>query len=117
VTYLSEDQDSYKDALGSTIPSQSSQQGQINLAPRLHYNYISDSGFNFRPFVEVEGIYSFGDGVDTVIGDDTRLRFEGGADIFTDDGMRLSGSYFKDGIGADNYDVYGFRLTGGFTFK
>ncbi len=116
ITYLSEDQDSYVDALGSTIPSQSSEQGQLHLAPRLHYNYMSDTGFNFRPFVEVEGIYSFGDGVSTVIGDDTRFRFEGGFDVFTGGGLRLSGSYFKDGIAADNYDAEGFRLTGGYTF-
>ena len=116
VTYLTEKQDSYVDALGSTIPSQSSEQGQFNLGPRLHYNYMSDNGFSFRPFFEVEGIYSFGDGIDTVIGDDTRLRLEGGADIFTGGGLRLSGSYFKDGIGADNYDADGFRITGGFTF-
>lgn len=114
--YLSETQDSYTDALGSTIPKQSSQQGQFSIAPRLQYNITNDNGLQFRPYAEIEGIHSFGDGVNSILGNDMRFRLEGGADMFSAGGFRASLSYFEDGIGTDNYDANGFRVSGAFTF-
>lgn len=111
VQYLSEESDSYTDSLGSTIPNVSVDQGQFSFAPRLHRDFQLSSGWVLRPYGEVEGIYSFGDNVELVLGSETRLRIEGGLDGFSKGGWRLSAAAFSDGIGSDDFEVNGFRLS------
>lgn len=111
IQYLSEESDSYTDSLGSTIPAQSVDQGQLSFAPRIHRDVTLSSGWVLRPYGEVEGIYSFGDNVKAVLGRETRLRVEGGLDAFSTSGWRLTASAFSDGIGNDNFEASGFRIS------
>lgn len=113
--HLTENQDSYTDSLGSTIPDQTVKQGQIHASPRLHLDLDIDTEWNVRPFVEARGIMSFGDNVDVILGSKNRLRFESGVDLFSKGGLRASASYYQDGIGADKFETEGWRLSIGFT--
>lgn len=115
--YIEEKQKAYTDNLGSLIPSQSVDQGQVHLAPRVHYDLAGEGDdWLFRPYVEAKGIYSFGDNVEELLGSSTRLRLEGGMDILSRDGLRGSLAVFKDGIGADSYESHGLRASLSFSF-
>ncbi|WP_017931628.1 autotransporter outer membrane beta-barrel domain-containing protein [Robiginitomaculum antarcticum] len=111
VQYLTEESDSYTDSLGSQIPGQNADQGQLSFAPRIHRDLNLSSGWVLRPYGEIEGIYSFGDNVEEVLGSETRLRIEGGIDAFSMSGWRLTASAFSDGIGNDDFKANGFRVS------
>ncbi len=116
VHYLAETQKSYTDSLGTFIPSQSFEYGQVTAAPRIMYHARLSDDWSLRPFVEARGIFSFGDAVGTGLARDTRLRVETGFDLLSAAGLRLSASGFHDGIGDSGYRATGGHLTLGFTF-
>jgi len=116
VQYFAEKSKSYTDSLGSVIPSESNDLTQLHFAPRVHMDMDIGDNMLLRPFAEVEGIYAFGDGVEEVIGSEIRLVLEGGAEMIASDGFRLTGSVYTDGIGANSFSAYGFRVTGGVNF-
>lgn len=111
IDYVTAQSESYTDGLGSLIPDVERDMGQLHIGSRLHRR-----GEHFAPFLDANGIYSFGDGVDRILGSETRLRIEAGTDVFFGNGVRGAISVFKDGIGADRYDSEGIRFNLGFTF-
>jgi len=116
IQHFAEKSKSYTDSLGSVIPSESNDLTQLHFGPRIHMDLNLGEEMMLRPFAEVEGIYAFGDEVEEVIGSEIRLVLEGGAEMIASDGFRLTGSVYTDGIGADSFSVYGFRVTGGVNF-
>ncbi|MEZ5694856.1 MAG: autotransporter domain-containing protein [Sphingomonadaceae bacterium] len=108
-------QKSYVDTPGSTIPAQSFELGQLSVAPRAMYSFETANGSQIRPFAEARGIYNFGDRLG-VISKRTHLRMEGGVDVLTSAGLRLSASGFVDGIGDSAWRASGLRASVGFTF-
>lgn len=114
--WMDENQKSYVDSLGSIIPGQSLDLGQLSFAPRIMYTANLDRTFSIRPFAEARGIYSFGNNAATLIGGDTRLRVEGGVDLLGTQGLRIGMSGFHDGIGIGGTSATGARLSIGFTF-
>ena len=125
--YLSENQKAYTDSLGVTIPGQSVEQGDISFRPRISHTMALDDDWSIRPFVEVEGIYTFGTDPDAVLAnllpanyaavvDDLRARVEGGFDLFGNQTFRASLSGFYDGIGADRFSDRGVRIGVSFGF-
>ena len=114
--WMDEKQKSYVDSLGSIIPGQSLDLGQLSFAPRIMYTANLDRTFSIRPFVEARGIYNFGNNAAALIGGDTRLRVEGGVDLLGSQGLRIGLSGFHDGIGMGGTSATGARLSIGFTF-
>ena len=115
--HISERQKAYIDSLNIAIPSQTVDQGDVTFRPRLHYIAKLDSGWQLRPFGEVEGIYTFGtQGGNSVIGNGLRGRIEGGIDLFSPGGMRASLSAFHDGIGAQSFRSTGAHVSVSFGF-
>ena len=116
IIWIDEEQKAYIDSLGSPIAAQGLDAGQLSFAPRIMYSAKVDDQFTLRPFVEARGIYSFGDGASAVLGDDTRMRVEGGLDLLGSNGLRIGLSGFHDGIGNGGFSATGARLSVGFTF-
>ncbi len=115
--HISERQKAYIDSLNIAIPSQTVDQGDVTFRPRLHYIAKLDSGWQLRPFGEVEGIYTFGtQGGNSVIGNGLRGRVEGGVDLFSPGGFRASISAFHDGIGSSNFRSTGAHVSVSFGF-
>jgi len=117
IHYISESTQSYTDSLGTRISGHTVDQGNVYLAPRLHKTVKTAGGWTWRPYGELKGIYSFGDNVDALLGSETRLRVEGGADGFSPNGLRASVSVFSDGIGADEFEAMGLRLSLAFSLR
>ena len=69
------------------------------------------------PFGEAKGIYNFGDEARDILQNDTRLRLEGGADWASHHGVRIGLSGFTDGIGSEDLESYGFRVSLAYTMK
>ena len=111
VRYLDEKQRGYTDSLGVTIPGQKVGQGDLSFRPRFHHTVDIGKGWSLRPYVEAEGIYTFGVGSATVLTSDFRMRIEGGADLFSISNVRAGVSAFHDGIGGSGYKSSGFHLT------
>jgi chitinase len=116
VRYLSEHQKAYVDSLGVPIPSQEIAQGDISFRPRIHHLMALSSGWNLRPYVEADGIYSFGVDRTAIINNGLRLRLESGAEIFSHHGFRAGLSGFYDGIGGGSFENAGMRVSVGFGF-
>ena len=121
VRYLSEEQLGYTDSLGIAIPSQTVDQGEVSFSPRLSHLVEFNNGSTLRPFVQLEGIYTFGadpeGGLVALIPVDfdglagqLRGRAETGFDFHADGVLRASLSGFYDGIGSDDFSNYGLRL-------
>ena len=121
VRYLSEEQLAYTDSLGIAIPSQTVDQGEVSFSPRLSHLVEFNNGSTLRPFVQLEGIYTFGadpeGGLVALIPVDfdglagqLRGRVETGFDFHADGVLRASLSGFYDGIGSDDFSNYGLRL-------
>lgn len=116
VRYLDETQQSYTDSLGVAIPDQSVGQGDVSFRPRLQHVVALRSGWTLRPFIETEGIYTFGTNANSVLENGLRARVEGGLDLLSQNGIRASFMAFHDGIGADNFESSGARLAISFGF-
>lgn len=116
VRYLDETQQAYTDSLGVVIPEQSIAQGDVSFRPRLQHVIELRSGWTLRPFMEAEGIYTFGTEANTVLDNGLRARVEGGLDVLSSNGFRASVGAFHDGIGADNFESTGVHVSVSFGF-
>ncbi len=116
VRYLDETQKAYTDSLGVTIPEQSIAQGDVSFRPRLQHVVALRSGWTLRPFLEAEGIYTFGTETNSILDNGLRARVEGGLDVLSSGGFRASVGAFHDGIGADNFESTGVHVSVSFGF-
>lgn len=114
--YLDETQEVYTDSLGVMIPEQSVGQGDISFRPRLQHVLVTDSGWTLRPFIEAEGIYTFGTQTNTILQNGLRARIESGIDFFSKSGVRASVGAFHDGIGVDRFESTGAHASVSFRF-
>lgn len=116
VRYLDETQKAYTDSLGVIIPEQGIGQGDVSFRPRFQHVVNLASGWTMRPFVEAEGIYTFGTEANAILDDGLRARIEGGLDLLSQSGIRASIGAFHDGIGADNFESSGVHVSLSFGF-
>lgn len=116
VSYLLESQKGYVDALGSTVAGQDFAFGLASVAPRLMYTRDLSRNWVARPYIELRGLYTFGDEGGAFTGEGSRLRSELGMDLLSTQGQRLSVSGYYDGIGQSAYQATGFRVTGSMSF-
>jgi len=114
--YLDESQQTYTDSLGVVIPEQSVGQGDVSFRPRLQHLVVLESGWTLRPFIEAEGIYTFGTETNTVLQNGLRARVESGVDFLSASGVRASIGAFHDGIGADRFESTGVHVSISFGF-
>ena len=103
-------------ALNIVIPGQTVSQGDISFRPRAQHMIKFDNGWSLRPYGEIEGIYTFGTSLNSVLDNGLRARIEGGIDIFSAGGLRASLSGFHDGIGSANYRSTGAHVSLSFGF-
>ena len=115
--FLSETQESYTDSLGVVIPEQSVDLGELAFGPRLAKPFAVNRRCAVTPWGEAKGVVSFGNAARDILQDDFRLRLEGGADWSTVDGIRAGVSAFSDGLGSDDLESYGIRLSLSYTMK
>jgi hypothetical protein len=108
--YLMEEQDAYTDTQNVRIPGQSVDIGEISFRPRIEKAFAFDNGWSLRPFGIVEGIYTFGTPDGSIIEDGVRARFEAGADLYSEGGLRLSLSGFHDAGGNSAFEATGWRI-------
>ncbi|MEL6566933.1 MAG: hypothetical protein AAFQ22_00845 [Pseudomonadota bacterium] len=108
--HISESQNAYTDSLGVDIPGQTVDQGELSFAPRIQTLWAPGGTVTLRPYAEIEGILSFGDEPEALLGRETRLRLEAGSDLFGDENLRGSLAVFADGVGADQHQAQGLRF-------
>ena len=116
VRYLEENQHAYVDSFGVPIPGQTVGQGDVSFRPRFHYTASLNGGWALRPYVEAEGIYTFGLDPQSVLGNEFRMRVEGGADLFSGGGLRIGLSAFHDGIGGGGFKSTGAHISVAYGF-
>jgi len=117
VKHLSESQKSYTDTLGVVIPKQTVDLSELSFGPRLSKPVELNPRWTMTPYGEVKGVHNFGNDTKDILQSDTRLRLEGGADWSSVNGVRIGLNGFTDGIGSDDLESYGLRITVAYTMK
>lgn len=117
VKHLSESQKSYTDTLGVVIPKQTVDLGELSFGPRLSKPVELNPRWTMTPYGEVKGVHNFGNDTKDILQSDTRLRLEGGADWSSVNGVRIGLNGFTDGIGSDDLESYGLRISVAYTMK
>ncbi len=119
LTYYWEEQQSYVDTLGNTIPSQAFDLGRLSFGPKVSMTLQTQDGLFFAPYLSISGIYDFDKLLDATptnallasSDQDIRARVEGGAILFAPQrGIKVSGEGFFDGLGAPGFKSYGGSL-------
>jgi len=117
VRHLSEQQETYVDALGVTINEDTFDFGEVSFAPRVEHSVPLNDDWVANPFGQVEGIYSYGDNPELVLGSEFRARVEGGVKFLSIKGVDVGVSGFADGLGASSYASQGVRVSLSYTMK
>ena len=113
VSYFEATQESYVDSLSNTIPEQTFTQGEVRFGPTFSYDYLTNDGMTLRPRFGVNGVWNFavqnGSNIQgAILGDgDIRARLDAGITIENGNSWYLDLSGFYDGIGINDYQVYG----------
>lgn len=114
--YIQEQQEAYVDSLSVTIPGQTIAQGDVPFEPRLAYSHALSDGTRVTPWMQVAGVYTFGQR-GTFSSGSLASRMSGltskvrtGLDISTpgDAALPLSGQY--DGLRVEGACSYGASM-------
>lgn len=115
--YIQEQQEAYVDSLSVTISGQTIAQGDVRFEPRLAYHWQTSGRTHFTPWVQVAGVYTFGQR-GTFSSGSLASRMSGltsqvrtGLDISTTGGAALSVSGQYDGLGAGDARSYGATMS------
>ena len=124
-TYFFEEQKSYVDSLGNTIPDQTFDLGRLEFGPKLSWDVPTSGEIDLGLNLGLSGIYDFdplSNGTATTPGMASadasfRARIEGGVDIGAPDtSFQIKLQSFYDGIGVDDFQSYGASLNLGASF-
>lgn len=115
--YIQEQQEAYVDSLSVTISGQTIAQGDVRFEPRLAYHWQTSGRTHFRPWVQVAGVYTFGQRgrfssgslASRMSGLTSQVRT--GLDISTAGGATASFSGQYDGLGAGDARSYGATMS------
>ncbi len=116
VAYIRDEQKSFTDSLGATIPSQTITLGQAKFGPKIFYSVTDESGMTFAPHASIEAVWNFaGDNgvlTDQFISGSGEIRGKGeiGFSMSSDAGIRFAVSGNYDGIGDDGFEAYGMNI-------
>ncbi|MEP0518613.1 MAG: autotransporter domain-containing protein [Hyphomicrobiales bacterium] len=119
LSYYFEEQKSYTDSLGRSIPSQDFDLGRLEFGPKISWELNSENGFQLLPFLSLSGIYDFNKLQDGTPSDptltsaeaDLRARIETGASLVIPDSQAaLSAKGFFDGVGVSDFQSYGLTV-------
>lgn len=120
--YISEHQDAF-DNDGTTIEAQTIARGEVRFGPRVAYHHVTDEETMITPYVRADGVYSFADNgagdltegsLALAAEDALHARVEAGIDLYSLSGMKFTLSGHYDGIGQQDYEIYGGMLRLGF---
>lgn len=111
ISYIEENQESYRDSMGFIIPDQRVSLGQMRFGPQVSYQMRAGDGSKLEPYAEIEGIWNFNEeGTELLTGavggrEEFRGRVGLGfrATMLSGVSMDVSGRY--DGIGADDFEA------------
>ena len=124
-TYFLEEQKSYVDSLGNTIPEQTFDLGRLEFGPKLSWDVPTNAEIDLGLNLGLSGIYDFNqlsNGASTTPGlasadASFRARIEGGVDIGVPDAsFQIKALGFYDGIGVNDFQSYGASLNVGASF-
>ena len=124
-TYFLEEQKSYVDSLGNTIPDQTFDLGRLEFGPKISWDVPTSGEIDLGLNLGLSGIYDFdplSNGTATTPGMASadasfRARIEGGVDIGAPDtSFQIKLQSFYDGIGVDDFQSYGASLNLGASF-
>jgi hypothetical protein len=116
LTFVSEKQLDYTDALGVNIPEQTVSLGRFAFGPEFGYRFTGANGIVYEPMVSIKGLWDFvrPNAVSVggiLVGDEPlHAMAEAGFSARATNGVavRLVGQY--DGIGSDSFHSYGGQV-------
>ena len=92
--------------------------GRLTFEPKFSYSHRRVGGITVTPYIGIRGIWDFDKAeiVNLTSGlasgsDDLRARAEGGLSVQMPNGQSLDGQGFYDGIGSNDFEAYGGRIT------
>lgn len=116
--YISEHQNSFDNG-GTNVAAQTIRQGDVRFGPRIAYNHITEGGAAVTTYIRTDGVYSFADNgaasiptgsLASAVDEELSARFEAGLEVQSLHGLTISLSGHYDGVGQENYKVFGGML-------
>lgn len=113
VSYFSETQSAYTDSLSNAIPQQTVTSGEIAFGPEISKTIALENGASFIPKAGLSVIYTYNatstNAAQTFAVDkgDLRAKLDVGFAFITSDGLTISSTVFYDGVGINNFNVWG----------
>ncbi|MEO1420452.1 MAG: autotransporter outer membrane beta-barrel domain-containing protein, partial [Pseudomonadota bacterium] len=115
VRHLTDEQQGYTNDLGVSIDATSVDLTEIVFSPRLESSWKLSKNSLARPYAELSGIFGSGTAAD-VIDAQSRARIEVGSSFSSDHGLGATVSSFVDGLGTEDFEVYGLRFQVSYQF-
>ncbi len=116
ILYIEEDRERYTDSRGLVVSGRTISLGRLKFGPRISTSFEGGDGIVVSPHLTMSGIYDFdraGRLTQTGLSSSTdrvRAKIEGGVGVTMPGGVKVEGEAFYDGIGADQFDIYGGSL-------
>ncbi|MEQ1613199.1 MAG: autotransporter domain-containing protein, partial [Hyphomicrobiaceae bacterium] len=117
LTYFTEQQKAYLNAIGIAIDSQTVSLGRLTVGPQVAYSFDLGEGGMLEPFIGLMGVWDFARTTQTtaagepVSGNELRGRVEAGMTFRVPSGLSLRALGSYDGIGDDKFHAWQGRAT------
>lgn len=110
LAYMSERAGAFTDSTYTVIPAQEVSLGRLQIGPEIGYRFGDASGVSVEPFAAVKGVWDFHDDSAALTGDSQWWgRLQGGINLQSAGGLRVSGLVSWDGLGAKGREGYSIR--------
>lgn len=114
LSYFNETQESYVDAVGSTIPSQTIELGQITIGPTFETSFVGQDGATYSPYVGINLLRNIGSTSGVTLTDASsastdgwRGRISAGMSVAGQNGHSVNVGVSYDGLGRDDFGAWG----------
>ena len=117
LSYFNETQASYVDGVGSVIPSQTIELGQLKIGPTFTGRFEGQSGEIISPYFSLDAIYNLGQTSGVTVTnsssastDGWRGRLKAGVNISSQSGTEFGFGTTFDGLFNSDFDAWGVNV-------
>lgn len=115
--YFQERRDNFTDGFGTPVAAQSFTLGHLSFGPKVAREYEMGNGMTSRPELALSGVRDFDAFEETTSNkSDISARLEGNVSLKASERVSLTANACLDGLGNDNYGLWGGSISANINF-